>query len=537
MRKILAILILSKTIVQSSTVPLNLVCTDSSLSNTTLEWDIPDAFQLRTLTHFDGLLWNASGIGNGDGSDVAYFQRFTGPQLSEFHGKKIITLDFISRANATFQALVFEVAGLDNPDIANLSDCILSSPQIINPNQMEWTSASLFDYQSSNGLGDTTSVSTKTIDSTKSYVFGLIISDYVVNTYPMGIDMGPGINNFGDIVAFIGESPTNPSGYFLYTWQTLSGSNSDLDGNWAIKLNVVQNMTLTNYNIYEDFSLIQTISPTCFESSCSTETVSLGATSPGDYQYFVTSLYDNGETESGSSNIIEVNVSNSPPEEFNIVEPEDGEVFNYSENELYQDIRFIWRDAEDIDEQSLTYKLEICNQNNNSDVCWDTTLIQNEDLIVGSFCRFEIEVQKLIEDLGIIDNPNTIRWTVNAFDGFDSTVVTGVNSIFYLNFNFLEIGNELLASKYKLIGNYPNPFNPTTTLSYFIPKDEFVYINIHDSNGRLVRNLVKEQRLAGRNSVNWNATNNKGQNIAAGVYFYCIEAGNFRQTKKMILLK
>ena len=46
---------------------------------------------------------------------------------------------------------------------------------------MEWTSASLFDYHSSNGLGDTTSVSTKTIDSTKSYVFGLIISDYSEN--------------------------------------------------------------------------------------------------------------------------------------------------------------------------------------------------------------------------------------------------------------------------------------------------------------------------------------------------------------------
>ena len=242
-------------------------------------------------------------------------------------------------------------------------------------------------------------------------------------------------------------------------------------------------------------------------------------------------------TESGSSNIIEVNVSNTPPEGFNIVEPEDGEVFNFSENELYQDIRFIWRDAEDIDEQSLTYNLEICNQNNNSDVCWDTTLIQNEDLIVGSFCRFEIEVQKLIEDLGIIDNPNTLRWTVNAFDGFDSTEVNEGSSIFYLNFNFLDIVNKPIVSGYSFISNYPNPFNPTTTLTYFLPKNENVYISIHDANGRLIRNLVKEQGSAGRNSVKWDGTNNQGQKLSAGLYFYTIETGELRKTKKMILLK
>ena len=102
----------------------------------------------------------------------------------------------------------------------------------------------------------------------------------------------------------------------------------------------------------------------------------------------MTSVYNYGATESPPSNIVQVNVANTPPGEFNIVEPEAGEVYEFSENELSQDIRFIWRNSEDVVEHILTYNLEICNQNNDFDFCWDTTLIQNGDLIVGSFCRF-----------------------------------------------------------------------------------------------------------------------------------------------------
>ena len=56
-------------------------------------------------------------------------------------------------------------------------------------------------------------------------------------------------------------------------------------------------------------------------------------------------------------------------------------------------------------------------------------------------------------------------------------------------------------------------------------------------NGNTVKTLVNESKNAGFNSVQWNATNNKGQPVSAGVYFYKIQAGNFVDTKKMILLK
>ncbi|MBT6939668.1 MAG: T9SS type A sorting domain-containing protein, partial [Candidatus Marinimicrobia bacterium] len=90
---------------------------------------------------------------------------------------------------------------------------------------------------------------------------------------------------------------------------------------------------------------------------------------------------------------------------------------------------------------------------------------------------------------------------------------------------------------YSLYQNHPNPFNPVTTLRYDLPENSFVNITIYDMIGRLVRNLVSTQQDAGYKSIRWDATNNSGQPVSAGLYLYMIQAGDFRQTKKMVLLK
>jgi len=90
---------------------------------------------------------------------------------------------------------------------------------------------------------------------------------------------------------------------------------------------------------------------------------------------------------------------------------------------------------------------------------------------------------------------------------------------------------------YALYNAYPNPFNPVTTLRYTLPEDAMVNITIYDMMGRVVNNLVSSQQRAGYNSVQWNGTNDAGQPVSAGVYLYTINAGEFRQAKKMVLLK
>jgi hypothetical protein len=97
--------------------------------------------------------------------------------------------------------------------------------------------------------------------------------------------------------------------------------------------------------------------------------------------------------------------------------------------------------------------------------------------------------------------------------------------------------NNTLPISNVLYDCYPNPFNPVTTLRYDIPEDGIVNITIYDMMGRVVSNLVSSQQNAGYKSIQWNATNNTGQPVSAGVYLYTIQAGEFRQTKKMVLLK
>jgi len=82
------------------------------------------------------------------------------------------------------------------------------------------------------------------------------------------------------------------------------------------------------------------------------------------------------------------------------------------------------------------------------------------------------------------------------------------------------------------IQNYPNPFNPITIIRYQMPKDEFVTLRVYDILGREITTLVNEEKPAGTYSVNFNASN-----LASGIYFYKISAGNFSQTKKMLLLR
>ena len=95
----------------------------------------------------------------------------------------------------------------------------------------------------------------------------------------------------------------------------------------------------------------------------------------------------------------------------------------------------------------------------------------------------------------------------------------------------------LLPDEFALHHNYPNPFNPVTTLRYDIPENSHVNVTIYDMLGRQVKTLINQAQDAGYRSVIWNATNDYGKPVSAGIYLYQIQAGEYMQTKKMVLLK
>jgi Ca-activated chloride channel family protein len=93
--------------------------------------------------------------------------------------------------------------------------------------------------------------------------------------------------------------------------------------------------------------------------------------------------------------------------------------------------------------------------------------------------------------------------------------------------------------KFILYQNYPNPFNASTEIKYVVPHGKanyFVVIKIYDVLGRLVKTLVEKEQSAGAYSVNWDGTDLSGKTVSSGIYFYSLEIGEFRITKKMLLL-
>ena len=101
----------------------------------------------------------------------------------------------------------------------------------------------------------------------------------------------------------------------------------------------------------------------------------------------------------------------------------------------------------------------------------------------------------------------------------------------------LSTEDNFIIQDYMLHQNYPNPFNPTTKISYDLPEASVVRLSIYDLMGREIRTMINSKQTAGFKNIQWNATDNLGKSVPAGMYIYTIEAGQFRQTRKMVLLK
>ena len=96
---------------------------------------------------------------------------------------------------------------------------------------------------------------------------------------------------------------------------------------------------------------------------------------------------------------------------------------------------------------------------------------------------------------------------------------------------------ENIPDEFVLYSNYPNPFNPQTRIDFGLHEDAYVELVIYDIMGREVITLVDEQYTPGYKSIIWDATNQLGMKVSAGMYFYALRANDFTQIKKMILMK
>jgi hypothetical protein len=94
-----------------------------------------------------------------------------------------------------------------------------------------------------------------------------------------------------------------------------------------------------------------------------------------------------------------------------------------------------------------------------------------------------------------------------------------------------------LPTEFALSQNVPNPFNPTTQVSFSLPKAANVNLTIYNVLGQQVKTLVNQEMSAGVQTIEWDGTDNSGRTVASGVYFYRLSADEFQATKKMLMLK
>jgi|GEM_PF-3506272 len=101
----------------------------------------------------------------------------------------------------------------------------------------------------------------------------------------------------------------------------------------------------------------------------------------------------------------------------------------------------------------------------------------------------------------------------------------------------VEADSDALPEEFELEQNFPNPFNPATTISYSCPKGAFVTLQIFDISGRHVKTLAQGWQVAGKHTIQWNGTDERNRRVAAGIYFYKLSSADFSKVKKMIFAK
>jgi flagellar hook assembly protein FlgD len=97
---------------------------------------------------------------------------------------------------------------------------------------------------------------------------------------------------------------------------------------------------------------------------------------------------------------------------------------------------------------------------------------------------------------------------------------------------------ESTPTEFALLQNFPNPFNPETTIKYNLAEASDVNLRIFNIVGQVVRTLVAERQSAGRYQVRWSGTDDRGASVSSGIYFYELSAGGkFQDVKRLMLLK
>ncbi len=211
----------------------------------------------------------------------------------------------------------------------------------------------------------------------------------------------------------------------------------------------------------------------------------------GEYTYYVTGVYDNGESD--PSNVIDIAIVLPAPVNFNAIS-QDGNVM------------CTWSVPTEI--RDLTgYK------------------IYRDDVEIGT------STETFYIDTGVGTGTYVYYATAMYSDMYESEASNQVE------LDHVDASDNLIPLVTELTGNFPNPFNPVTNIKLALSQNDHVRIDIYNLKGEKITTLIDEELEAAYYTLTWNGTDDHNNKVTSGVYFYKMKAGKYTSTRKMIMLK
>ena len=207
------------------------------------------------------------------------------------------------------------------------------------------------------------------------------------------------------------------------------------------------------------------------------------------------------------------------------------EYFLFTDNAYYMPI-YVEFDPEDIPAEIGVFVDGVCK---GAAAVKDTTAQILAYIVEGEQGNVEFEFyynsrseNKRLETYNCVSsqNPYQVQQQINVKDKPDAWLVT-----------FREGSNIISAPDEVSLSNYPNPFNPTTTISYSLPREGKISLSIYNIKGQLVKQLVSGSQPEGYYEIVWNGKDDTGKQVSSGIYYYRITACGKTLNKKMLMLK
>ena len=217
-----------------------------------------------------------------------------------------------------------------------------------------------------------------------------------------------------------------------------------------------------------------------------------------------------------------------PPEPFNWTSSA-ADTINITKTNFQDSYNLQWSESIDVDKDTINYLVSAKIGSYPTEEIYDTTVtalpISYQEFLQNAFERSP--------------GPKVIvRFSVKATDGIDTVNVTGEDRVVYVNrYDYLSTDDIVAPTDFALHDNHPNPFNPTTQIRFDIPIMADVRLTIYNMMGQKVKAYQMNGLSAGNHTLTWNATNNLGAPVAAGIYLYQLQTKGFVKTKKMALIK